>query len=1231
MMVSSKQPTNPRIRPHQSSGQGSPQYCHLLDSSTYCECSDKNDNHNSNNKGKKSSIMLFDSRRHQRQRRHASSSSSPVFRCPNYYYHHQYSSKKMIFLVFLYGVTTILLSASALDILEVETNGDLSDAPPQKNTGTSNNNNHNLTETTSSIEEPYRRLLNRTEKTNKEEEATSNDNAIAEQNKRRERIARHFQTLSEQQRYDTRTVATETTTKTNTYRIRPRIPSTLDSRPVHKESSVTTAERNNNSNHDGQNQNQHQISTESIVSSFSQEEDAPTMRRPPPMGGGESPLASSRRLPQSEKDSDNTKRHNNNMAHRKLPPILWMDENLPSVISASQDLPSVISASQDLPSVISASQDLPSVISASQDLPLAFSASQDLPSVISASQDLPLAFSTSQDLPPAFSNSQDFPPAFSNSQDLPPAFSNSQDLPPAFSNSQDLPPAFSNSQDLPPAFSNSQDLPPGESPSPSALPTLSPTQKIEPPVAEPNTLPPFTLPPFTLPPFTLPPSTKAPTTTPPTKSPTFLPTRRPSGSPTFFPTRRPTITPMLAPTRRPSPLPTRLPSSTPSKSPIAPEPGSPTVQEPGGGSPPGGNPPGEPAPNGPVSITEPGGGNDDDDEPSPSPSEGPSPAPTGAPSSLPSSMLTEVPIVPEPGEPGGGGNEPDNAPGEPGGSDNEPQPTPEIPTTAAPTSSLTITSTIAPTGRDNEPEEPGEPGGGGDEPGGSNDGAPDVSTLAPTSFLTSNFATSEVPTVGGNEPGEPGGVGNEPGEPEGMEINEPGEPGGGANEPAEPGGVGGNEPGEPGIGGSNIEPVPMPDFSTTAFPPFEPMNLGVEILSEPEGGRADRTAQPVTISMAATKPAESSDFTPLSENGEGYSPGSPEYNKERISIAEVRSYALRFLVPSRRKKSQPSLDDNVALEVLTSEYMLDYTKSVLGSNLLSIDGLVLKHIEVKGEVKKSSRMLSESSVNASFQSLTNATLAELDPLQQSFVFEFRSKFVFMHWTKITWALDLPGLAENLVKSSLSENYNSSLLEIIQGTSSISNEYGQVEDFFFASATEVVLDTALATIVEDHSVKIKEEKQISTFTKPKFPVYSVLAFLSLGLALFLCLVRWRILIKRENWLKSSGETHKIHAKDDEVTLFFSDTDADDNDNDEGNDTEEPQLNRLHENLKWALDYLIYGDDDEDEEYEEIDRAPKNDRSSVVEASESLTKRRGGLDGATEHASNLRHSRKRDATQ
>jgi len=53
------------------------------------------------------------------------------------------------------------------------------------------------------------------------------------------------------------------------------------------------------------------------------------------------------------------------------------------------------------------------------------------------------------------------------------------------------------------------------------------------------------------------------------------------------------------------------------------------------------------------------------------------------------------------------------------------------------------------------------------------------------------------------------------------------------------------------------------------------------------------------------------------------------------------------------------------------------------------------------------------------------------------------------------------------------------------------------------------------------------------------------------------------------------TDKIYAKDDEVTLIFSETDDDEdnynheNENDEGTDIEEPQLSRSHEHLKGVL--------------------------------------------------------------
>jgi hypothetical protein len=542
----------------------------------------------------------------------------------------------------------------------------------------------------------------------------------------------------------------------------------------------------------------------------------------------------------------------------------------------------------------------------------------------------------------------------------------------------------------------------------------------------------------------------------------------------------------------------------------------------------------------------------------------------------------------EPGEPGGGDNEPGdpgggNEPGEPGGGDSEPQST-----TTAPTITYKPTFTNSPTDGTIEPggNEPGgnEPGGnepGGDEPGGDEPGGDEPGGDEP----------------GGNEPGgnEPGGVGDEPNEP-GEGVNDPGEPA--------------NLPGE--LGGSNEETLSMLDFSTamptfvpTFFPTFWPTSFS---LANGFGG--ERTAKPVSISMAASKVVENESGT--------ISIAALEADKggERVSIAEVPPYELQFAVLSGTKKSFPSLDDIGVLELLTSEYILTYSESLLGSYLLTHDGLELKHIEVTGEVSKQSRKLLESSDKLSHHS------SEPDVLQQHFSFTFHSKFEFMHRTKATWALDLQGLAENLVKTSLSEKGNKGYLNIIQETSSFDNEDGVEEGFFFAATTSIMLDRASVTTDKTH-VK-KEEKDISPFFKPKFIALLACALISLGLTIALCL-GCRIQRKRKRWLKTKTN---IRDGDDEVTLVFSDNiDSNGVGGGEEDYTEEPKLDMLHEDLKWGLDDLIYGNDDSDEEkdFEPIEPARKSDRRSVVEVSES------SREGASEEASEPYENFRREALE
>jgi len=127
--------------------------------------------------------------------------------------------------------------------------------------------------------------------------------------------------------------------------------------------------------------------------------------------------------------------------------------------------------------------------------------------------------------------------------------------------------------------------------------------------------------------------------------------------------------------------------------------------------------------------------------------------------------------------------------------------------------------------------------------------------------------------------------------------------------------------------------------------------------------------------------------------------------------------------------------------------------------------------------------------------------------------------------------------------------------------------------------------------------------------------SIIAFILLILAFGLSLVRWRIQKKQRNWLKKGNETHNFRGEDDEVTITFNGTDDDDDDDDDENGKEQLSLNRLHENLKWALDYIIYDEDKEDEQRDFAENIGRKNSNSVVEAYNSFTLRRGGFGGET----------------
>ena len=523
---------------------------------------------------------------------------------------------------------------------------------------------------------------------------------------------------------------------------------------------------------------------------------------------------------------------------------------------------------------------------------------------------------------------------------------------------------------------------------------------------------------------------------------------------------------------------------------------------------------------------------------------------------MPTSPPTQNPTVstPSPGEPGGGGNEP--GPGEPGtgepdGGSNQPGP-----------------GSGAPGGGGDEPG--GEPGGGGNEPGGEIvRTSPPTATAAPTIF-------TQIPTVIEDAPGEPSGGGNQPGEPNGGQPGGGDQPGGGNNEPGEPGGepggseLGGSEPGEPANLLGDKGDDDYSDSLEIPIPTPQPIKMTIAALNA-----ADGHFKPEPTQIDGFEP----DPTPI--GAKVYSPGSPEWNKERISVTEVPPFELHFVVFTKTKDLEASVEDKDVLEALTAEYILNYSKSMIGSNLLAIDNLMLQSIEIKGDVSKPSRRLLESRRVESF----TKRFTSADILRQPYVFTFRAKFVFMHWTKIAWALNLPGLAENLVRTSLAEDKKEDYLTTLQEISSNNNTIGMIEDFLFSSATDVYL-AKIPKILPEVDYEIQQAKEIPPFYKPKFPILSILAFSSLGLAIALCLVRCRIETKKQKWLKKSAETYGLSRhdeeyersrNDDEVTVIFSESSED-------GDTEEYcaktiQKNTLDDNLRWARDKGICGDEED----------------------------------------------------
>ena len=574
---------------------------------------------------------------------------------------------------------------------------------------------------------------------------------------------------------------------------------------------------------------------------------------------------------------------------------------------------------------------------------------------------------------------------------------------------------------------------------------------------------------------------------PPNPMPSGFSDDRRTRKPTPRPTRGPiSLPPHILPPIFVRPEPTPRPTARPTDIPTAPEP-APVQEPPGGGD--------------PVDPPEPGGGGEPVDPPEPS---GGNPVDPPGPGDEPNGPVSEPGGGNEPGSPsGGGGNEPGTPSGnEPGGGGNEPG-TPSA----------------------------NEPGDGGNEPGTPSGNEPGGGNIQPGES-SSTPIPAQIPTVA-DEPGEPSGGapgGSEPG-------NQPGEPNSGNNEP------GGNQPGEPNNGGNNNEPAEAPvripsDGGST---PGEPGGTGEAGDPVTVSGQTIQE-KPVTMTIAALNTADNYAISSLSGNVEenstyptqepttyAYTTGSPEWSKERIIVAEVPPLELLFAVFSGKKNLQPSLEDKNVLEILTSEHMLKFSNAMIGSNLWAVDGLALRNIIVTGEVRKPSRKLSQVFEDPRIGARTN--WFELEEQEQTFVFTFSAKFIFMHWTDIAWALDLDGLSKNLVVASLEGDEKDNYLTTLQTMSSFNRTNGKTKDFLFASTRDMILAPS-----QEIEGQIKVEEIDTPFVKPEFPTLSALAFICLGLAIVMCLLHWRIESKRQRWLKNGTK----YEDDDEITLSFSDT-------------------------------------------------------------------------------------------
>ena len=83
-----------------------------------------------------------------------------------------------------------------------------------------------------------------------------------------------------------------------------------------------------------------------------------------------------------------------------------------------------------------------------------------------------------------------------------------------------------------------------------------------------------------------------------------------------------------------------------------------------------------------------------------------------------------------------------------------------------------------------------------------------------------------------------------------------------------------------------------------------------------------------------------------------------------------------------------------------------------------------------------------------------------------------TKFIFMHWTNIAWALDLDGLSKNLMVASLEGDEKDTYLTTLQTMSSFNRTNGKTKDFLFASTRDMILAPSKETEEENKVEELK---------------------------------------------------------------------------------------------------------------------------------------------------------------